>query len=64
MRSVENQEINFVEARVTVVVEMRFFTVVNPTFIEFHHDEVFEEAAAVVDAGESLGGRNLAQPGR
>ena len=31
VRAVENQKVDFVEARVAVVIEMRLFTVVNPS---------------------------------
>ncbi len=50
----------FIESRVAVVVEMRLFTVVNPTVENFHDDEVLKETAAVVDLAQSFGGRNFA----
>ncbi len=63
VRAVENQKVDFVEARVAVVIEMRLFTVVNPTLEKFYDDEVLKETTAVVDLAQSFGRRNFAQPG-
>ena len=42
---------------------MRLFTVVNPTFENFHDDEVLKKTAAVLALAQSFRGRNLAEPG-
>lgn len=54
VRAVENQKVDFVESRVAVVVEIRLFTVVNPTLEKFHDDEVLKETAVVVDLAQSF----------
>lgn len=56
VRAVENQKVDFVEARVVVVIEMRLFTVVNPTLEKFYDDEVLKETTAVVDLAQSFSG--------
>ena len=60
--AVKNQEIDLIEARVAIEIEMRLLAIVNPTLEQFDDDEIFEETAAVVGPAERLGRRNIAEP--
>ena len=41
--AVKNQEIDLIEARVAIEIEMRLLAIVNPTLEQFDDDEIFKE---------------------
>ena len=46
--AVENQEIDLVEARVAIVMEVRLLAVVDPTLKKFDDDEIFGSSGVCV----------------
>ena len=60
--SVENREIDLIETRVAIEIEMRLPAVADPTFEQLDNDDIFEETAAVAGVAKRLSRRDIVKP--